>query len=183
MAQKIQSMARESIEKRSRDIDPQVANQASLAFSKMRSSRCIISTKTSEGDDKVFPVSWVNQASFDPPAITVSMAKTDLDPFLSLTLDVQLELLFNRYDVDGGGTLDREEIILMLRELLGVRDEKGAELVQNKIDEALAILDKDGGGDVCIEELKEAAQDGPLATLLDNQRKLLALEEALGKSG
>jgi len=180
MSQKIQSVVKERIEKRSRDIDPEQANSAAEAFGKMRTSKCVIATKDPKGEDKVTQVSWVNQASFDPPAITVSILKKDLDPFLSLSMDEQLEMLFKRYDVDGGGTLDREEITMMLRELFGVRDDAGAKIVQGKIDDALAILDENNDGSVDIEEIREASTNGPLAALLENQRKLLALEAAIG---
>lgn len=185
MSQKLQSMFAEKQAKRAREIDLEVSSSASEAFGKMRSSRCMLATLDPEGKDIVTPVSWVNQASFDPPGITVAVPKKDLDPFLSLGTDEQLEILFKRYDVDGGGTLDREEITDMLKELFGVRDEQQAKLMEGKIDEALNILDENNDGSVDLEEIKEASQSGPLAEALENQRKLLALEATIGgkKSG
>jgi len=182
MSQKLQTMMRQQKRSRVRTIEPEVANSAAQAFGMMRSSTCAIATRSPDGEDLVTPISWVNQASFDPPGVTVAVPKKDLDPFLSLSTEEQLEILFNRYDADGGGTLDREEVTQLLKELFRAAKGERAKLLEGKVDEALEILDENNDGSVSLEEIREASQSGPLAAMLDAQRKLLALEESIGSA-
>mmetsp|Transcript_74639 Transcript_74639/g.241344 ORF Transcript_74639/g.241344 Transcript_74639/m.241344 type:complete len:1505 (+) Transcript_74639:47-4561(+) len=182
MSQKLQTVIKERQRRRVRKIDAKQGNASAEAFGKMRSCRCLLTTLDPEGGDVVSTVSWVNQASFDPPGVTVSVPKTDLDPFLTLTTDEQLEILFKKYDVDGGGELDREEVTDLLKDLFGVKDTESAKLNESMIDEALKVLDENNDGSVSLDEIREASQDGPLARALEQKRKLLALENAIGSA-
>jgi hypothetical protein len=55
------------------------------------------------------------------------------------------ELLFAEIDVDGSGTLDRDEIATMAKQL-------GSPLSESALDEAMAEMDLDGSGEVDFEE-------------------------------
>eukprot|EP00971_Amphidinium_carterae_P200801 3984585-Amphidinium_carterae.1 len=52
-----------------------VDSQARDAFGKARTSQCILAAKTPDGEDYVVPLSWVAQASFNPPGLTMSLPK------------------------------------------------------------------------------------------------------------
>jgi len=183
MSQKLQGMLRDKKRRRIREIDAQVdLSSAAEAFGRMRSSMCALASKSDDGEDLVTPISWVNQASFDPPGITLAVPKKNLDSFLDKGIDEQLEILFKRYDVDGGGSLDREEVTQLLLELFGATDPERAKLVEGKVCEALQILDENNDGSVSIDEIREASVSGPLAERLQDQRKLLALQESIGSA-
>jgi hypothetical protein len=61
--------------------------------------------------------------------------------------EVKLRKLFDEIDLDGGGTLDREEVAA-----LAIR--MGSPLTDVELDEAMADMDEDGSGDVDFGELK-----------------------------
>lgn len=57
----------------------------------------------------------------------------------------EYEALFNRYDLDGDGRIDREELREALRE-------SSPEVPDDAVDGAMAALDDDGSGALDLEE-------------------------------
>lgn len=64
----------------------------------------------------------------------------------SLITDEKLQLAFNLFDSDGGGTIDSKEV---KSTLTGFTDEKGMTEEENKIwDELINEVDLDGNGEI-----------------------------------
>ena len=68
-----------------------------------------------------------------------------LEPVLARQDPHGLAQLFAHIDVDGSGTLEREEIAAMSKEL-------GNDLTERELDLAMAAMDEDGSGGVDLEE-------------------------------
>lgn len=179
MMQKMQKALKDRQRRRVRKVS--VTNTGAMvdAFQRMKNSRCVLSAHDQEGADLFVPISWVSQASFDPPAITVALPKKDLDPFLSTSVDKQVESLFRRYDADESGYLDREEVELMIQEVLSATF-ASEERLNEMTEAAWKTLDVTGDGQVTLDELMKATEGGPLREALDQQRRLAALQETLG---
>jgi hypothetical protein len=75
--------------------------------------------------------------------------------------EVMLKQLFNKFDDDGGGTLDREEIGALAKGI-------GHKLTAKELDAAMAEMDEDGEGDIDFVEFyawwqkNKERSDGPL---------------------
>merc|ERR1719188_1209477 len=132
----------------------------SKAFSQIINASCVITLKPAQEGGEVLrlPVSWVSQASFVPPGLMISLHKQSLDPFLQQAPEEQVKQLYAKYDVDGSGVLDREEIDQLLNELLGAKaGSMSADMLTAEKDDAWAILDSDGSGEIDQAEFEEAA--------------------------
>ncbi|CAK0826407.1 unnamed protein product [Prorocentrum cordatum] len=152
------------------------------AFGQIINSSCILTFKPAEegGEGMRVPVSWVSQASFDPPGLMIAVEKRGLDAWLTTSPEEQLNQLFDKYDADGSGELDRAEIDPVLTELFGAEvGSAQADLLKARKDEAWHVLDADGSGTVDREELLAAAAAGPLAELLARERRAASLESLL----
>jgi len=148
------------------------------AFSRIINSSSILVTKS--GDNLVrLPVSWVSQASFVPPGVMLAVAQEGLHSFLSLSVDEQLTVLFEKYDADGSGELDKEETMFLLDDLLGATGDLERDMLNEKKEKAWKTLDADGSGEIEVDELRAAAQDGPLAEMIAEQRRFASLEAVL----
>jgi flavin reductase (DIM6/NTAB) family NADH-FMN oxidoreductase RutF len=189
-AKKAQAKAILDAEKASGESKFKIKNEAEMAsearllqaFGQIINSSCVITfPPAQEGEEGIrVPVSWISQASFTPPGLMLAIEKKGLDSFLDTTPEEQLEALFLKYDKDGSGELDREEIDPMLTELLGAEvGSASEEMLKAKKEEAMAILDADGGGLVDREELQAAAKEGPFADMLAQQRRMAGLEDLL----
>ena len=66
-----------------------------------------------------------------------------LEPVLARQDPHGLAQLFAHIDVDGSGTLEREEIAAMSKEL-------GNDLTERELDLAMAAMDEDGSGGVAV---------------------------------
>jgi flavin reductase (DIM6/NTAB) family NADH-FMN oxidoreductase RutF len=165
--------------------DAEMAAEKSLlaAFGNIINSSCMLTfSPAKEGEEGIrVPVSWVSQASFTPPGLMIAVEKRGLDAWLTQSPEEQLTELFKKYDKDGGGELDREEIDPLLTEMLGA--EVGSaqeEMMKQKKEDAWKVLDIDGGGTVDMEEFIQAASEGPFAEMLDRERKMASLESIMG---
>jgi flavin reductase (DIM6/NTAB) family NADH-FMN oxidoreductase RutF len=161
-----------------------VASKKNLlqAFGQIINSSCMLTFKPTEegGEGMRVPVSWVSQASFDPPGLMMAVEKKGLDAWLTTSPEEQLNELFNKYDADGSGELDREEIDPILTEMFGAEiGSAQADLLKTKKDEAWDMLDLDSSGLVDRDELLAAAADGPFAEMLARERRAASLENLL----
>jgi len=155
------------------------------AFGQIINSSCVLTFASGEdGAEGIrVPVSWVSQASFTPPGLMIAIEKKSLDAWITTTPEEQLDALFLKYDADGSGELDREEVDPMLTEMFGA--EVGSaqeEMLKAKKDEAWKILDDDGSGAIDRAEFISAATKGPFAEMLQRERKMASLESVLGDS-
>mmetsp|Transcript_59571 Transcript_59571/g.141750 ORF Transcript_59571/g.141750 Transcript_59571/m.141750 type:complete len:811 (-) Transcript_59571:138-2570(-) len=161
-----------------------VSNQAKEAFSKVRTSECIVSTILPNGADFLVAVPWVAQASFTPPGLTFSLRKSDLDTILGQTFDEQVNALWEKADKDGSGTLDSEELDSLFRELYDAPMEGVIpSSLQERIDAAVAILDPDEDGVVSRMDFDNAMTEGPLVEELTDYRLSASLEKVLKEDG
>lgn len=79
MSQKLASDIKKQKRSRVRDV-AQVqamtsAGSAMDAFGKIRTSQCVMTSKDADGADNITAVSWISQASFDPPGLSLSIPK------------------------------------------------------------------------------------------------------------
>ena len=84
-----------------------------------------------------------------------------MEPILSRQDPNGVAQLFAHIDIDGSGTLEREEIAEMTKEL-------GKQLTERELDLAMAEMDGDGSGGVDLEEFAAwsvTPQPSPLPTL------------------
>jgi len=165
-----------------------VASKKSMlqAFGQIINSSCMLTFKPAEegGQGMRVPVSWVSQASFDPPGLMIAVEKKGLDAWLTTSPEEQLSALFDKYDADGSGDLDRAETEPILTELLGAEAGSAqADLLKAKTDEAWAMLDLDSSGSVDKGELMAAAASGPFAEMLARERRAASLESLLDSDG
>jgi len=129
------------------------------------------------------PVSWVSQASFVPPGVMLALHQEGLDSFLALSIDEQLTILFEKYDADGSGVLDKEETMALLDDLFGAGDTTfQSNMLNEQKEKSWELLDADGSGEIEAEELREAAQEGELANMISEQRRFASLESVLSAS-
>lgn len=151
------------------------------AFGQIINSSCVLTMVPEEGKPAVrLPVSWVSQASFTPPGLMIALNKQTLESFVNLPMEEQLIILFEKYDKDGGGTIDREEVDPMLDELFGFDGGSVAgDMLRAQKEEAWKVLDADGSGAVDTQEFVNAATSGPLAELLAQQRRFTSMEALL----
>jgi len=162
----------------------ETADTAEKAFGRIVNSSCLLTFKLGEQEDLIrMPVSWVSQASFDPPGIMVAVQQEEMDNLLFDSVDDQITALFTKYDADGSGVLDKEESMLMLDELFGLEagEAEGAGFAAKK-EEAWLQLDQDGSGEVDTQEFREQAENesGVLARLIAQQRRLTSMETLVG---
>jgi Ca2+-binding EF-hand superfamily protein len=93
-----------------------------------------------------------------------------MEPILPRQDPNGLAQLFANIDIDGSGTLEREEIAEMTKEL-------GNQLTQRELDLAMAEMDEDGSGGVDLEEFAAwlvTPQPSPLPALCCVQADSLA---------
>jgi flavorubredoxin/flavin reductase (DIM6/NTAB) family NADH-FMN oxidoreductase RutF len=171
------------LESRSED---EIASTKSImqAFGQIMNSSCMLTFPPAEegGESMRVPVSWVSQASFTPPGLMIAVEKKGLDAWLSTSPEEQLNDLFKKYDVDDSGKLDREEVDLIITEMLGAKTGSAqADLLKAKRDEAWNVLDEDGSGLVDRDEFRAAAKAGPFADILARERKMASLETMLSR--
>mmetsp|Transcript_46340 Transcript_46340/g.107871 ORF Transcript_46340/g.107871 Transcript_46340/m.107871 type:complete len:802 (-) Transcript_46340:40-2445(-) len=187
LQQKMNQLARERRKTKTRTVAKDltsVDSQARDAFGKARTSQCILAAKTPDGEDYVVPLSWVAQASFNPPGLTMSLPKAELDLMLGQGIEEQIGALWEKADKDESGTLDSTEMQLLFQELYGVKegdDVPGA--VQERVDSAIRILDDNEDGVVSRMDFDIAMADGPLANELTDFRLSAALEKTLKEEG
>mmetsp|Transcript_50791 Transcript_50791/g.142161 ORF Transcript_50791/g.142161 Transcript_50791/m.142161 type:complete len:835 (-) Transcript_50791:153-2657(-) len=175
MAQKLQKVLREMKRRRVRKIE-QLSESGSgmAAFTKMRSSQCVLTLKRKNGSDVILPIAWVSQASFDPPAISISVNKKLLDRYvLEFNADESIRLLWDKYDADQSGALDTDELTELLKDM-GLSME---------MEQAMEIIDKDKSGDVTFDELAAVAVEGQLADSINAFQRMLSLQNAVSKKG
>jgi flavorubredoxin/flavin reductase (DIM6/NTAB) family NADH-FMN oxidoreductase RutF len=166
--------------------EEEMASEARMlnAFGRIINSSCMLTFQPAEeGKEGVrVPVSWVSQASFTPPGLMIAVEKKGLDAWLSTSVEEQLDQLFLKYDADGSGELDYEELDPMLTEMFGAEIGSAQEdLLKQKKEEAIKIIDADGGGSVDKEEFIAAATEGPFADMLARERRMASLESLLGE--
>jgi len=152
------------------------------AFGRIVNSSSILTMK---GEDSIvrLPVSWVSQASFVPPGVMLALHQEGLDSFLALSIDEQLTILFEKYDADGSGVLDKEETMALLDDLFGAGDTTfQSNMLNEQKEKSWELLDADGSGEIEAEELREAAQEGELANMISEQRRFASLESVLSAS-
>jgi len=160
-----------------------------------------------KGEDSIvrLPISWVSQASFVPPGIMLALNQEGLDSFMGLSVDEQLDILFQKYDADNSGVLDREETMALLDDLFGAgrsaaeilekydadksghldKDETKVmldDLFGSQKDKAWALLDADGSGSIEAQELRSAAKEGELAEMIAEMRRFASLESVLSNT-
>lgn len=121
------------------------AGSAMDAFGKIRTSQCVMTSKTPDGEDAVGAVSWVSQASFDPPGLSLSIPKPRSKD--QEWVDAQVEKLLDAFRVQGA--LTKDDAIDVLNEVYGVGNEP--EVLQ-----AIYAINEDDDDEVTQEELTAA---------------------------
>ncbi|CAJ1377897.1 unnamed protein product [Effrenium voratum] len=133
------------------------------AFGKMRTSQAVMSF-LEEGKDVTTPVSWVNQASFEPLGLTLAIPKPQREePVASLDVETSLDELLKNHESRRSRYLEGEEIKDLIVQLLGTDDKRLAE--------AQELLDPYEENLVTFDELRLAVQPGePFRQLLDGEK-------------
>jgi len=124
MSQKLASDIKAKKRSRVRDV-AQVqattsAGSAMDAFGKIRTSQCVMTSKTADGEDVVGAVSFVSQASFDPPGLSLSIPKPRSKD--QEWVDVQVEKLLDA-SRQQQGTLTKDDATDVLNEIYGFGNE------------------------------------------------------------
>jgi len=174
----------EAAEQRSATIGGQSVESTGKAFGRIVNSSCMLTFHLEDKDLIRLPVSWISQASFEPPGLMIAVQQDEIDKMIFQPLDDQLSALFQKYDTDGSGALDKEEAMLMLDELFGLdAGQARGPGFEAKKEEAWRTLDEDGSGTVDTEEFRNEAENGSLAEQIAKQRRLTALEVLVGTKG
>ncbi|CAE8725675.1 unnamed protein product [Polarella glacialis] len=147
-----------------------VSSGATEAFGKMRTSQCVMSSMDAEGKPVLSPVAWLNQASFDPPGLTISIPK--LPSAVDQDADKKLESFLEEFL--GQKRLDYEAATVMLKELLCSSGDH--QVTEEEIARALEALDPDDYGMVTFEEARISAAPGGL--LRNQLTKMLKADSA-----
>jgi len=150
-----------------------VNNMAMEAFGKMKSSQCVMSTQDKKGEAAIFPVSWVSQASFQPPGVTVAIPGSEFDRVLSTGLEEVVGT--------GDSALDREAAMALLQSMLGIQTHEGGEISpkqQEQLDEAYKTLEQDCGGEMSPDKILKSVSSGGLSSQVANIRRSSALDAA-----
>lgn len=179
----IQNKAAEALAKATKTFSKGEEKNSAMedAFGRIINASCILTTKA--GDNIVrLPVSWVSQASFVPPGVMLAVAQEGLDSLLQLSVDDQLNFLFEKYDADSSGVLDKEETMALLADLFGAQGGIENDMIAARQEKAWRTLDEDESGEVDIDELRTAANEGPLAEMIGEQRRFAALESLLSNA-
>lgn len=181
MAQKVQFMIREAKKKRVRKIEQVASGVFVQAFDKIKTSQCVFSAKDKSGADVLIPLSWVNQAGFDPPQVSISVSKDLLDVVFGIkdfsAEEIKAEVS-SKYETETGA-LSPEQLRSLL-ETVGLADQT---------EEAIRVLDEDQDGEISIDEVVAAMtnKDGPLYERFLEHLRALTFEKQLqaedGKNG
>jgi len=169
-----QKLCRDVLQKRkkmARNVVQSVArpgNGALEAFGKMRTSQAVM-TYHLEGEEVMTPVSWVNQASFEPLGLTLAIPKTPsvteevVEPEVSIDPELHLEEILKDHPSIRTRYVESDEAKDILKELFRKSDDE-------LLDKALEVLDPYGEGMVTFDDFRLAVEPGEaLREMLDEQ--------------
>lgn len=171
MSQKLSSLVLAKRKSQARDVANVAAKTASggalVAFGKMRTSQCVMSSMDSDGHHLLTTVSWLNQASFEPPGLTLAIPNTKKKEESNLSVDKQLGELLSKYQ--GQDAIPTSVVRLVLETLFGsALDSKAKEEIGYTVD----MLDLERSGDILLEELRGVIASGePLRMFLERRLK------------
>ena len=122
------------------------------AFGKMQTSQAVMTSKV-DGEDVITPVSWVNQASFEPLGLTLAIPKPlkeeDVDSSPVEDVEFQLDEILKNHASVMTRYLEGDEVRDVLKKLMGKAD-------KNRLDKAVLFL---------IDDRPEKCKDLPFPSL------------------
>eukprot|EP00913_Durusdinium_trenchii_P009188 g8637.t1 len=132
------------------------------AFGKMRTSQAVLSSET-----EVTPVSWVNQASFEPLGLTLAIPKPENDDSADLAESIepefQLDEILKNHERVRSRYVEGDEVRKIVEQLLKTSDAE-------RVNQACELLDPYDEGLVTFDELRLAVLPGePLRAMIDDE--------------
>mmetsp|Transcript_52721 Transcript_52721/g.118291 ORF Transcript_52721/g.118291 Transcript_52721/m.118291 type:complete len:326 (+) Transcript_52721:1-978(+) len=129
-------------------------DSAMEAFSKMQTSQAVM-TSVLDSQHLITPVSWVNQASFEPLGLTIAVPKSEEEQDETVVSDPEAELeeLLKSHESVRSRVLEEDEVREILLKLFGQGSEQ-------QISQALDVLDPDSIGLVTFDELRVSMRPG-----------------------
>jgi len=163
MSQKLSSNVLQRMKSKARNVaevkKKSIGGSAIDAFNKMKTSQCVMSSKDAEGQDVFTAVSWLNQASFDPPGLTIAVPKEESHD--DMLIDTKLEELLQKYNdkvCTQPENLSTEEARSLLVELFDFKEDNDE--TEAVIDKALEAVDPNQDGTVTFDEARGAIGTG-----------------------
>lgn len=85
--------------------------------------------------------------------------------------EIVVKSLFQKYDTDGSGRLGKKEVITLLKDDLGFKDDQAQAQYM--------LVDKDGGGDLSFDELRVWLRSEERFKNIDNSSRYYVIQKAI----
>lgn len=87
--------------------------------------------------------------------------------------EIVVKSLFQKYDTDGSGRLGKKEVLTLLKDDLGLKEDQAQAQYM--------LMDKDGGGDMSFDELRVWLRSGQGFSNIDNSSRYYVLQKAIAE--
>lgn len=87
--------------------------------------------------------------------------------------DIVVKSLFQKYDTDGSGRLGKKEVLTLLKDDLGMKEDQAQAQYM--------LMDKDGGGDLSFDELCVWLRSGQGFKNIDNSSRYYIIQKAIAE--
>jgi len=87
--------------------------------------------------------------------------------------EIVVKSLFQKYDTDGSGRLGKQEVLTLLKDDLGLKEDQAQAQYM--------LMDKDGDGDMSFDELRVWLRSGQGFSNIDNSSRYYVLQKAIAE--
>ena len=87
--------------------------------------------------------------------------------------DIVVKSLFQKYDTDGSGRLGKKEVLTLLKDDLGMKEDQAQAQYM--------LMDKDGGGDLSFDEVCFWLRSGQGFKNIDNSSRFCVIQKAIAE--
>jgi len=87
--------------------------------------------------------------------------------------EIVVKSLFQKYDTDGSGRLGKREVLTLLKDDLGLKEDQAQAQYM--------LMDKDGDGDMSFDELRVWLRSGQGFSNIDNSSRYYVLQKAIAE--